>query len=527
MAEVEDPREVVTGVVSARFLISALAFFKEKGITRQQLAEEAGIPEILVLDEESWVPFSIYRRTLEAAEEHLSEDDWRQAGERLFEARWLSPFGVIIGWTVPSVESAFDWALRSAFGADGLGIRACSSALIRLGPGRLRAVLRPPPGDNLPRGLVLLTEGTMIHLPTLIGSPRAEVRTRMQNQDAIYDIVYKERRFWTALLGLVRWLWPGAAEAARLRDQFDVAMEQSAAARRKRLEERRAAELDQDELGELPQVVGGKYRLVRSIGRGSMGEVFLAQQEGTTRDVAIKFLAVDRGVHSGALEDHERQFLREASTLARLESRNIVRIHDYGIEGERPYLVLQYVDGASLEDLLAGGAIPVRDAERIFRGVCLAMRDAHAIGVVHRDLSPGNVLISALDNKVKVLDFGFAKFLGEVDELSVHGRVVGTPWFVAPEIWSRGADPRSDLYAAGMLLYRMLTGRYPFDASTAEMMATPIEQSPRRFREVAPHRRLPRRLERIALRCLERDPDRRYQSAQQILADLDRSGRWW
>jgi len=500
-------------------VLSLTAFLRESGFQRRDIARKTGIPELLSLKPGDWVAYDTYLKLVNFPSEQLSDEEWTDAGRRLFEVRGLRVLAPVVGWTIPSVAGAYDWLLSYSFGPDSGGFRTVTFALVRVAPGQLRVVLRPPRGKPLPHGLVLITAGALEVVPTLVGAGAAKVLQRLHQGDAVFDIRFKERPLWSFIRTFVNAWAPGAARAARRREEFDLARGGSLMERKEAALERMATG-EHESLAGIPERIGEKYRVIRIIGHGSMGMVYLAVQEPGTRRVAIKVLSVNPKAHHGSFEDHNRVFLRGARSLSRLDSRYIVKLHDYGLDGRVPFLVLQFVEGPSLEELMLRGALPVEDAERIFKQICKALRDAHALGIMHRDLSPGNIIIDRVTGIVKVLDFGLAKFEGEDDELSVVGRVVGTQWYVAPEVLAGEADVRGDLYAAGMLLYRMLTGRFPYDATSADVMVGNLKGGPRTFRDVAPHRGLPRRLERIAMRCLERDPDRRYQTAIDVLDAL-------
>lgn len=513
--------------MSGRMVLSLLSFLEQRGIARAAILQTVGHPEVLGVTDLDWVDWSTYVAIIEGASATILAEEWRAAGHRLFQDRRFGRLSPVVRWTVPSIESAYDWLLHYLFGPDAGGFRGISVALMRIRAGHLRLVLRPPRRSTLPIGLLKLTEGTLEIVPTLVGGARAIVVLKRHRDDAVFDITFEERPLALLARRLLRLWWPGAADAARLRDSFDQAMEQSASQRREKARRKLANQDDSTGAAIVPRLIDGKYRLIRLLGSGSMGKVYLANQEPGDRRVAIKVLAVNPEAHGGSHESHQRMFFREADALARLSSRYIVKLHDYGMDRGLPFLVLQHVEGAALEDLMITGAFPVQDAEKIFRQVVKALRDAHARGIMHRDLSPANVIIDRYTGAVTVLDFGLSKFQGDLDSLSAAGRVVGTTWYVAPETLQGHADVRADLYAAGMILYRMLTGRFPYDAKSADVMAAHLTEAPRSFRDAAPHRRIPKRLERIAMRCLEKDPNRRFPSAVAVLHALEQRPEPW
>jgi serine/threonine-protein kinase len=267
----------------------------------------------------------------------------------------------------------------------------------------------------------------------------------------------------------------------------------------------------------LPRVPG--YEVEAVLGRGGMGVVFRARHLRLKRSVALKMAL------AGAYADpRERErFQREAEAAAGLRHPNAVQIYDVGDAEGRPYLTMELVEGGSLAQKLAGTPQPARQAAALLAALAGAVQAAHACGVVHRDLKPGNVLLTA-DGTPKVSDFGLARRLEGGAGITQTGVAVGTPSYMAPE-QARGATkeigPAADVYALGAILYECLTGRPPFRAETAaETMVQVVHQEP------APPSRLnakvPRDLETICLKCLHKAPARRYASAQDLAEDLNR-----
>ncbi|MFW6723821.1 WD40 repeat domain-containing serine/threonine protein kinase [Streptomyces sp. MAR4 CNY-716] len=217
------------------------------------------------------------------------------------------------------------------------------------------------------------------------------------------------------------------------------------------------------------QLIGGRYRLVRELGEGGMGQVWEAQDETLGRPVAVKLVSLLAG--GGSRGDQARaRFLREARITARLQHPHIVTMHDLGeadTDGDRvPFLVMELVRGEGLDAKLARRAVTLGEAARWGAQVCDALADAHANGIMHRDVKPSNIFITPSDS-VKVLDFGIARAAdGSVtaDRLTRTGLIVGTPQYMAPEQARGLPEPRSDLYALGCLLFELITGRLPFEA---------------------------------------------------------------
>jgi serine/threonine-protein kinase len=267
--------------------------------------------------------------------------------------------------------------------------------------------------------------------------------------------------------------------------------------------------------------VGG-YEILGELGRGGMGVVYKARQVALNRVVALKMILT--GVHAGAEE--LARFRREAEAAACLQHPHIVPIYEVGEADGCPYFSLEYVDGGSLARRLDGRPWRPRAAAELVEVLARAIHAAHRRGVVHRDLKPANVLLTA-DGTPKIADFGLAKQLGHDsarprDPLTEFGGPLGTPNYMAPEqarADGRAVGPTTDVYALGAILYELLTGRPPFKA------ATPVDTVLRLLEEeAAPLRRLNPRvrrgLEAICLKCLEKDPARRYPSAQELADDL-------
>jgi WD40 repeat protein len=263
----------------------------------------------------------------------------------------------------------------------------------------------------------------------------------------------------------------------------------------------------------------GDYDILRELGQGGMGVVHQARHVTLQRVVALKMM---RGGGLASTGDRDR-FHAEARAVARLQHRHIVQLFDSGEYEGRPYFTMEFVDGQSLDKRLGGKPLPAAQAARWLAILAGAVHYAHGQGIVHRDLKPSNVLLTA-DGDPKLCDFGIAKLLtGSVLHTS-SGLLVGTPEYMAPE-QARGqpgsVGPAADIHALGALLYTMLTGRPPFQS--AEVLDTLAQV---RSAEPVPPRRLqrtvPRDLETICLKCLEKEPARRYASACALEEDLNR-----
>jgi hypothetical protein len=250
-----------------------------------------------------------------------------------------------------------------------------------------------------------------------------------------------------------------------------------------------------------------------------MGIVYLVRQTDLGRMAALKMILA--GPHTGP--EHRDRFHTEATAVARLQHPRIVQIYDVGEHDGRPFMLLEYVAGGSLARKLAGTPLPARQAAELVRSVALAMHYAHQRGVIHRDLTPGNVLLTP-EGEPKVTDFGLAKLVAGTAHRTQTGAVLGTPSYMAPEQaagQSRTAGPSADVYALGAILYECLTGRPPFRATTAlDTLLQAIADEPVPPRRLQPQ--VPRDLDVLCLKCLSKEPHRRYESAAALAADLDR-----
>jgi tetratricopeptide (TPR) repeat protein/tRNA A-37 threonylcarbamoyl transferase component Bud32 len=261
------------------------------------------------------------------------------------------------------------------------------------------------------------------------------------------------------------------------------------------------------------------YQILGELGRGGMGVVYKARQLRLNRIVALKMiLAGDYAPPETAV-----RFLAEAESIARVHHPHIVQIFAYGDHDGRPYFEMEYVDGGSLADRLGGKSWPLRDAACLIESLARAIHAAHRLGVVHRDLKPANILLTN-DGIPKIADFGLAKCLDTETGLTRTESIVGSPCYMAPEQAGEGGrpiGPGADVYSLGAVLYELITGRPPFQAAT---VLETLEQV-RSVSPIAPARlrpELPRDLTTICLKCLEKDPARRYESAGELADDLRR-----
>jgi WD40 repeat protein len=266
----------------------------------------------------------------------------------------------------------------------------------------------------------------------------------------------------------------------------------------------------------LPAVPGYEVRGV--LGRGGMGVVYLARQRGLDRTVALKMLLAG----TRASPEEVVRFRTEAQAVARLQHRNIVQIHEVGEHDGLPYISLEYCADGSLARRLAGTPMSPNDAAALVNQLAAAMHTAHQAGVVHRDLKPANVLLTA-DGTPKITDFGLAKRL-DVEGQTQSNMILGTPSYMAPEqAGGTGGvvGPAADVYALGALLYECLIGRPPFKSDTPwDTLRQVLDAEPVPLRRL--NAKVPRNLETIALKCLQKEPSRRYASAADLADDLRR-----
>jgi serine/threonine protein kinase/Tol biopolymer transport system component len=274
----------------------------------------------------------------------------------------------------------------------------------------------------------------------------------------------------------------------------------------------------------------GAFEILSRLGGGGMGEVYRARDTRLDRTVAIKILPEHLGQHP----DLRQRFEREARALSSLSDSHICALYDIGHQDGTDYLVLEYIEGESLHDRLGKGPLPLEQALRYGSEIADALGRAHRSGIIHRDLKPGNVMLAKAG--AKLLDFGLARVarpivsgngdLSDVatpsEPLTGAGTLVGTIPYMAPEqVEGREADPRTDIWALGCLLYEMVTGQRAFMAtSPATVLGAILRDEPRPMRELAPL--TPPSLERLVKRCLDKDPEERWQSAHDVAAEL----RW-
>src|ERR671932_1346717 len=263
----------------------------------------------------------------------------------------------------------------------------------------------------------------------------------------------------------------------------------------------------------------GRYRILRKLGTGGMANVYLAEDQELGRRVAIKIL----DERHAADEQFVERFRREAKNAAGLSHPNIVSIYDRGEAEGTYYIAMEYLDGRSLKELIVSrGPTPIAVAIDYTRQILNAIGFAHRNGIVHRDIKPHNVLVDG-DGRLKVTDFGIAR--AGASQMTEAGSIIGTAQYLSPE-QARGApvDHRSDLYSVGIVLYEMLTGQVPFTGDTPlEIAMKHLAAVPTPPSELRPE--IPHDLDLIVLRALAKEPEDRYQSAEEMDTDLAQVAR--
>jgi serine/threonine-protein kinase len=263
----------------------------------------------------------------------------------------------------------------------------------------------------------------------------------------------------------------------------------------------------------------GHYQIIEEIGKGGMATVYRAYQPSVGRDVAVKIIHRAIAADSNALE----RFQREAKLIARLEHPHLLPVYDYNGEHDPPYIVMRYLEGGTLKDVLEAHPIPLTDAVLIIRQISAALDYAHRQGVIHRDIKPSNVMID-VDGNAFLMDFGIARLAEPGAGLTQTGFAVGTPSYMSPEqgMGKSNVDNRSDIYSMGVMLFQMLTGTLPFNADhPMGIIMQHINDAPPKVTDIDPN--LPPAINGIIQRAMAKDPEDRYQSAAAMASEFARA----
>lgn len=260
----------------------------------------------------------------------------------------------------------------------------------------------------------------------------------------------------------------------------------------------------------------GPYRLIQGVGRGGMAEVYLAEDGRLQRQVAVKVLPTTLATDSA----FRARFEREARAAARLQHPHILAVYDFGEEDGIPYLVMPFMNGGSLSQVIAKarGPLPIAKVVQWATEIGEALKYAHDQGIIHRDVKPGNMLLGS-EEHLLLADFGIAKVLNETTTLTSTGSSIGSPEYMAPEQATGKADYRSDIYALGVVIFQILTGRLPFTAQTpVQAMMLHVKEAPPSPRALNPA--ISPQVEAVVLRALAKRPEQRYQSATDLTEAL-------
>jgi serine/threonine protein kinase len=263
--------------------------------------------------------------------------------------------------------------------------------------------------------------------------------------------------------------------------------------------------------------LSGRYEIIEELGKGGMGRVYRVVDKKINEEVALKLLAPEIASSKKTIE----RFKNELKFARKISHKNVCRMYDFNEEEETPYITMEYVPGEDLKSVVRmTGQLSVGRAISIAKQICQGLAEAHQLGIIHRDLKSSNIMIDKRGN-VRIMDFGVARSL-EAKGTTGAKIMIGTPEYMSPEqVEGKEADQRSDIYSLGIILYEMLSGRLPFEGDTSLSIAlkhkTDIPPNPRKF-----NAQLPEKFSQMILRCLEKDKEKRYQTAEELLSELSR-----
>ena len=262
-------------------------------------------------------------------------------------------------------------------------------------------------------------------------------------------------------------------------------------------------------------IFAGRYKILKELGRGGMGVVYKAKDDKLKRFVALKFLPSSFSSH----EDAKLRFVLEAQTASILDHQNICTIHEIDeTEDGQMYIAMAYYEGETLKKKIKGGAAPLAEAIEIVIQIAQGLSKAHGEGIIHRDIKPANI-IETSERVIKIVDFGLAKLANEAKS-TLTSSIIGTPAYMSPEqAMGESLDQRIDLWSLGVVFYELLTGHLPFQGENEQsMLHAIIHKTPKPPMDLK--KDILEEAERIVLKCLRKQPERRYQSADRLISDL-------